>query len=255
MMPPRAIQSQHSAVSTQHSPPKLVLTEHDVYLLAEGTFQRSWERLGGHPMEVDGRQGVLFAVWAPNAAQVSVIGSHNGWDPAAHPLVRHGAAGIWETFIPGVSLGTLYKYHVVSQRGSVADKADPYAFYAEAPPGTASVVYDLSGYEWHDGEWLADRPERQRHDRPLAIYEVHAGSWRRVPEEGNRSLSYRELARQLAPYVKEMGFTHIELMPITEYPVDQSWGYQVSGYFAPTARYGTPHDFMYFVDYCHQQGI
>ncbi|MBI3972741.1 MAG: 1,4-alpha-glucan branching enzyme [Chloroflexi bacterium] len=235
---------------------KPLLSEHDVYLLAEGTYKRAYERLGAHLTEVDGVRGVRFAVWAPNAAQVSAAGSFNAWDPAAHPMLRHGATGIWECFVPRLGPGALYKYHIVSRLGEhAAFKADPYAFWAELPPGTASAVYDLSGYTWGDGAWIAGRAERQRHDRPLAIYEVHAGSWRRVPEEGNRPLTYRELAHQLAPYAKEMGYTHVELMPITEYPVDQSWGYQVTGYFAPTARYGTPHDFMYFVDYCHRHEL
>jgi 1,4-alpha-glucan branching enzyme len=199
---------------------------------------------------------VHFAVWAPNALRVSVVGDHNEWRPNVHPMRRLGETGIWECFVPGLEQGARYKFHIGSRLGrSTAWKADPYAFYAEAPPGTASRVWDLSGFDWTDHAWQAQRVQRQGHDRPLSVYEVHAGSWRRVPEEGNRPLTYRELAHQLAPYVKELGFTHMELMPITEYPADQSWGYQVTGYFAPTARYGTPQDFMYFVNYCHQQGI
>jgi 1,4-alpha-glucan branching enzyme len=236
-----------------------LLTEHDLYLLAEGTYARSWERLGAHVAEVDGVRGVRFAVWAPNAARVSVIGSHNGWDPAAHPMSPRETTGIWERFIPGVEPGTTYKYHVESQIGGhVADKADPYAFASEVAPGTASVVYDLRALEdhsWQDGEWMVSRVARQRPDQPISIYEVHAGSWRRVPEEGNRPLTYRELAHQLVPYVKELGFTHVELMPVTEYPFEQSWGYLVTGYFAPTSRYGSPADLLYFVEYCHQHDI
>ncbi|MGH2367913.1 MAG: 1,4-alpha-glucan branching protein GlgB [Chloroflexota bacterium] len=240
-------------MSTRQKP---ILTEHDVYLLAEGTYRRAYERLGAHPVEVDGLRGTHFAVWAPNAAQVSVIGSHNGWDAQADPMLRRGESGIWECFVPGAGPGTLYKYHVVSRYHRYAvDKADPYAFQAEPPPGTASVVCDLGGYVWGDGTWLAQRAQRQGHDRPLSIYEVHAGSWRRVPGEGNRPLTYRELAHQLVPYAKDLGFTHVELMPVTEYPSDQSWGYQVTGYFAPTARYGLPQDFMYLVDYCHQHDL
>jgi 1,4-alpha-glucan branching enzyme len=248
--------SRSSRAERRGAPARPVLSDFDVSLLAEGTYQRPWERFGAHVMEVDGVRGTLFVVWAPNAAQVSVIGSHNGWDPEADPMLRRGEGGIWERFIPGVGPGTLYKYHIVSRYGGyVVDKADPYAFATERPPGTASLVYDLAGYQWADQDWLATRAERQRHDRPLTIYEVHAGSWRRVPEEGNRPLTYRELAHQLAPYAKAMGYTHLELMPVTEYWKDESWGYQVTGYFAPTARYGTPHDFMYFVDYCHRHEL
>ncbi len=172
-------------------------------------------------------------------------------------MLRHGTSGIWELFVPGAGPGALYKYRIAGWGGGPpVDKADPYAFQAEAPPGTASVVCALEGFPWEDAPWLAGRRERQRPDRPLAIYEVHAGSWRRVPEQGGRSLGYRELAHQLVPYAVDLGFTHVELMPITEYPTDASWGYQVTGYYAPTARYGTPHDFMYFVDfYCHRRGL
>ena len=229
-----------------------MISEHDLYLLGEGTFERTWERLGAHVVEEDGRRGVRFAVWAPNAARVSVVGEHNAWDPTTHPMARRGATGFWEAFIPDVGAGLVYKYWIDGAHGAVF-KADPQAFWSEAPPGTASVVYELSGYEWGDAAWLAARPERQRHDQPLSSFEVHAGSWRRHAD--GRPLTYRELAAQLVPYVKEMGFTHIELMPITEYPADQSWGYQVTGYFAPTARYGGPHDLMSLVDACHRAGI
>jgi len=234
----------------------LLLSEHDVYLLAEGTYRRSYERFGAHPMTLEGVAGTHFVVWAPNAERVSVVGDFNGWDPLAHPMEVHGSSGIWERFLPGVGPGALYKYFIASRyNGYTVYKADPYAFQAEPPPGTASVVCELGGYEWHDAAWLAARAERQAYRRPVAIYEVHAGSWRRVPEEGNRPLTYRELAHQLVPYARALGYTHIELMPITEYPTDRSWGYQVTGYYAPTARYGTPHDFMYFVDYCHQHEL
>ncbi|MDQ3699775.1 MAG: 1,4-alpha-glucan branching enzyme, partial [Chloroflexota bacterium] len=214
----------------------LLLTEHDIYLLAEGTYRRSFERLGAHPMVVNGVPGTHFAVWAPHATGVSVVGSFNDWNGATHPMLRHSAVGIWEVFVPGAGPGALYKYRIAALGGGIpVDKADPYAFQAEAPPGTAAVVCALEGFAWEDAPWLADRPRRQHPDRPLSIYEVHAGSWRRVPEEGNRPLTYRELAHQLVPYVTDLGFTHVELMPITEYPVDRSWGYQVTGYFAPTA--------------------
>ena len=227
-----------------------MISEHDLYLLAEGTYRRAWERLGAHLV----RTGVRFAVWAPNAQRVSVVGDFNGWDPAAHPMAMRGSTGIWEHLVEGLSAGTLYKYAVESAAG-VALKSDPYAFAAEAPPGTASMVCALDGYAWDDADWLRARAGRQRHDRPLSIYEVHAGSWRRIEAEGNRPLTYRELAHALVPYVVELGFTHVELLPITEHPTDQSWGYLTTGYFAPTARYGSPHDFMYFVDYCHRHGV
>ena len=232
-----------------------LLSEHDAYLLAEGTFRRAHQRLGAHLVTVGGVGGIRFAVWAPNAVRLSVVGPHNGWDGQASPMRLRDNTGIWEAFVPGLEPGARYLYHVTAAGGREVDKADPYAFATDPPPGTASVVYDLSGYAWADGDWMRSRAARQCHDRPLSIYEVHAGSWRRVPEDGNRPLTYRELAHQLAPYARAMGFTHVELLPITEYPADQSWGYQVTGYFAPTARYGTPHDLMYFVDYCHQHGL
>lgn len=248
-------------------PPRLLLSEHDVYLLNEGTFERAYERFGAHVREVDGVTGVHFVVWAPNARRVSVVGSFNDWDATQHPMVRHGEGGIWECFVPGVGSGAQYKYHIESRyHAYVVDKADPYAFAAERLPGTGSVVCDLDGYEWGDAEWMAvrDGATPRRADGtapglpatpPISIYEVHIGSWRRVPGEGDRPLTYRELAHQLVPYVQELGFTHVELMPVMEHPFDQSWGYQITGYYAPTARYGTPQDFMYFVDYCHRHGV
>jgi 1,4-alpha-glucan branching enzyme len=236
-----------------------ILTEHDVYLLAEGTFQRPYERLGAHPGTLDGVAGTRFAVWAPGATGVAAVGDFNAWDGSAHPLRRREATGIWEAFVPGVGVGDRYKYRVMGQlTGHVADKADPIAFRAEQRPGTASIVHDLAAlraFPWTDEAWLEQRPARQRPDQPLAIYEVHAGSWRHVPEEGDRPLTYRELAEQIVPYVRDLGFTHIQLMPITEYPFDQSWGYQVTGYYAPTARYGAPADVQFFVDHCHANGI
>ncbi|HSN86868.1 MAG TPA: 1,4-alpha-glucan branching protein GlgB, partial [Thermoanaerobaculia bacterium] len=195
-------------------------------------------------------------VWAPEAERVSVMGDWNGWDKRESPLARReGGSGIWEGFVPGVAQGMRYKYHVVSRhRGYRADKADPFAFHTEVPPAQASVVWDLA-YEWQDGDWMAGRGDRQTVTAPMSIYEVHLGSWRRLPEEGNRPLTYRETAPALAEHVKRLGFTHVELMPITEHPYYGSWGYQTTGYFAPTSRYGTPQDFMYLVDYLHQQGI
>jgi 1,4-alpha-glucan branching enzyme len=241
--------------SLPKSPAVTRLTEDDLYLFNEGTDYRIYEKLGAHPLTVNGQQGTYFAVWAPDAKQVSVIGDFNGWDRAAHLLQPRGQSGIWEGFIPGVGRGTLYKYHIVSRyRGLRRDKADPLAIYNEIPPKTASIVWDLE-YDWGDQEWLAKRGEHNALDEPIAIYEVHLGSWKRVPQEGHRSLTYRELALQLTDYVLQMGFTHVEFLPVMEYPFFGSWGYQTTGYFAPTGRHGTPQDFMYLIDHLHQHGI
>jgi 1,4-alpha-glucan branching enzyme len=232
------------------------LTDYDVYLWAEGTHARSYEKLGAHLAERDGVGGTQFAVWAPNARRVCVVGDFNGWDPDRHPLRPVRSSGIWEGFLPHVGQGALYKYAITSQVDNyTVEKADPYAFAAEIRPQTASKVWDLSGYDWGDEEWMRRRGQAQALGAPLSIYEVHLGSWRRVPEEGNRWLSYRELAPLLADYVHHMGFTHVELLPVTEHPLDASWGYQTIGYFAPTSRFGTPQDFMYLIDHLHQKGI
>jgi 1,4-alpha-glucan branching enzyme len=232
------------------------LTDYDLHLLIEGSHYRAWEKLGAHPAEVGGERGTWFAVWAPNARDVSVVGDFNGWEAGAHPLGSRGDSGIWEGFIPGVDKGALYKYAIASDvNGHREDKADPYAFACEIRPQSSSMVWDLSGYEWGDQDWLAQRGRHHAVDAPVAIYEVHLGSWMRNPEEGNRWLTYRELAPKLAEYVREMGFTHVELLPVSEHPLDASWGYQAIGYFAPTSRFGTPQDFMYFVDVLHQNGI
>ncbi len=234
----------------------LWLTDYDLYLFGEGTHLRAYEKLGAHPGEIDGRPGVHFAVWAPNAERVSVVGNHNGWDPHAHPMQPRAEAGMWETFIPDVGTGALYKYHIESRLNNYqVDKADPYGYAAEVRPQTASRVWDLAGYSWGDAQWMASRAKANSLDSPISIYEVHLASWRRVPEERNRSLTYREMAVQLADYVHEAGFTHVEFLPVTEHPFDGSWGYQTIGYFAPTSRFGTPHDFMFLVDYLHQRGI
>ncbi|HEU5422253.1 MAG TPA: 1,4-alpha-glucan branching protein GlgB [Nitrolancea sp.] len=230
------------------------LTPNDLYLFNEGTHIRLYDKLGAHPTVVDGVAGVDFAVWAPNARGVSVVGSFNGWNPEHDWLESLGNAGIWEGFIPGVGLGELYKFHIVGPNGQTIEKADPFAFQAELPPATASVVCGLN-YDWSDAEWMAGRGRRLAADAPVAIYEVHIGSWMRVPEEGNRSLSYRELAPKLAEYVTRLGFTHVEFLPIMEHPFFGSWGYQITGFFAPDSRYGTPQDFMYLIDYLHQHGI
>ena len=230
------------------------LTDFDLYLFAEGTYQRAYEKLGAHFTEQGGVRGVQFAVWAPNARRVSVVGDFNRWNPTANEM-NTTAAGIWEAFVPGVRQNGLYKYHIVSNyRGYTVDKADPYGFAAEIRPHTASRVWDLSSYSWNDELWMNSRAVSPL-DRAISIYEVHLGSWRRKPEEGNRWLTYREIAPLLADYVHDCGFTHVEFLPITEHPFDGSWGYQTIGYFAPTSRFGTPADFMYLVDFLHQRGI
>ncbi len=231
------------------------LTDDDLYLFNEGSHYRLYEKLGAHPMNVDGMEGTYFAVWAPNARQVFVIGEFNGWDRSSHPLRSRGQSGIWEGFIPGVGKGALYKYYLLSRyHGYRVEKADPLALYSEIPSKTASVVWDLD-YAWGDQAWMEKQCERNALDAPISVYEVHLGSWRRVPEEGNRSLTYRELAPRLAEYVEQMGFTHVEFLPVMEHPFYGSWGYQATGYFAPTSRYGTPQDFMYLIDYLHQHNI
>ena len=232
------------------------LTDYDLYLFGEGTHHRAYEKLGAHCGEVDGRRGVHFAVWAPNAQRVTVIGDFNGWNPEADPLESRGTAGVWEGFVPAIEPGALYKYHIVSRaHGYRVDKADPFAFAAEIRPQTASRVWDLSTYSWGDGEWMANRAARNALDAPISIYEVHLGSWRRIAKEGNRSLTYRELAVQLADYVHDAGYTHVEFLPVMEHPFDGSWGYETIGYFAPTSRFGTPTDFMFLVDSLHQRGV
>jgi len=229
--------------------------EQDLYFFNEGTHARLYDRLGAHLAIRDGVAGTWFAVWAPDAERVSAIGDWNGWDRNADPLARRGGSGIWEAFAPGAAAGARYKFHVASRyRGYRADKADPFAFHAETPPRQASIVWDLA-YEWSDGEWMAGRAARNSLAAPMSIYEVHLGSWRRVPEEGNRSLGYREIAPLLAAHVRTLGFTHVELLPIMEHPFYGSWGYQTTGYFAPTSRYGTPQDLMFLIDHLHREGI
>jgi len=233
-----------------------VLSDFDLHLMGEGTHFKNYEKLGAHPTEIQGVRGVAFALWAPNARRVSVVGDFNHWDGRRHPLRVRGGSGIWELFIPGLSDGETYKYEIKSHHNNFLSlKADPYAFYSELRPRTASVVYDINRYRWHDQEWMAERERRQALDAPVSIYEVHLGSWKRVPEENNRMLTYRELAERLAKYVSEMGWTHVELLPVMEHPLDESWGYQTTGYFAPTCRHGTPEDFMFFVDTLHQHGV
>ncbi|MBX6363411.1 MAG: 1,4-alpha-glucan branching protein GlgB [Gemmatimonadetes bacterium] len=232
-----------------------LLTDDDLYLFNEGSHFRLHEKLGSHPLEVDGQPGTYFAVWAPDANHVSVIGDFNGWRHGAHALAARGSSGIWEGWIPGVGVGTRYKYHIGSRfHGFRADKADPFALYAEQPPLTASIVWELN-YDWRDEAWLAERKRRNAFDAPISIYEVHLGSWMRSPDHPDRLLGYRDIAPRLAEYVERMGFTHVEFLPVMEHPFYGSWGYQTTGYFAPTSRYGTPQDFMYLVDELHRRGI
>ena len=232
-----------------------LLSADDLYLFNEGRNYRAYNQLGARPATFNGESGTCFSVWAPNARKVSVIGNFNQWNIHSHQLTPRGSSGVWEGFIPGVPKGALYKYHIVSHNhGHVADKADPFGVYHEKPPRTASVVWDLD-YSWGDGEWMKSRAARQSLQAPISIYEMHLGSWMRVPEEHNRPLTYRETAPKLADYMERMKFTHVELLPIMEHPFYASWGYQTTGYFAPTARYGTPQDFMFFIDYLHQRGI
>ena len=232
-----------------------VLSDFDLHLLGEGTHDKAYEKLGAHVTEIAGVRGVSFAVWAPNALRVSVVGNFNDWDGRRHPLRVRGGSGIWEIFIPGLREGELYKFEIKGRNNHLGLKTDPYGFYAELRPKTASIVFDVDRYAWNDQAWMAERPARQSFRAPISIYEVHLGSWRRAAEENHRLLTYREIAAQLSDYVTAMGFTHVELLPVMEHPLDESWGYQTTGYFAPTSRHGTPEDFMYFVDYLHQRGI
>ncbi|WP_292395105.1 1,4-alpha-glucan branching protein GlgB [Methanoculleus sp. UBA303] len=233
-----------------------LITDYDVYLFRQGSHSRLHDRLGSHPAVAGGTQGTFFAVWAPNAVEVSVIGDFNRWEAGKNPLgVRGDDSGIWEGFIPDIGHGALYKYHVKSRYNNYSvEKGDPFAYFWEIPPKTASIIWDLA-YTWRDRAWMRGREENNSPDAPVSIYEMHPGSWRKVPEEENRSLSYREAATELADYMLDVGFTHVEFLPIMEHPFYASWGYQTLGYFAPTSRYGIPQDFMHLVDYLHQRGI
>jgi 1,4-alpha-glucan branching enzyme len=231
-----------------------LLTDFDLYLLGEGKHWNSYTKLGAQLRTVGNVTGVNFAVWAPNATSVSVVGDFNQWDGRRHPMKKHIPSGFWELFIPGLGDGEIYKYRI-KHGHQTFEKSDPYGFFAEVPPRTASRVADLSRYAWNDGEWMSGRERHQALDAPLAIYEVHLGSWRRPGDDHHRFLTYRELAHQLVEYVQEMGYTHIELLPVSEHPFSGSWGYQTIGHYAVTSRYGSPTDFMYFVDHCHQHGI
>ena len=233
----------------------LQLTDLDMYLLGEGTNYRAYHKMGAHPLTIDGIEGVHFAVWAPNAVRVSVVGWFNNWDGRIHPLQQRGGSGLWELFMPHLKPGDLYKFEVKGHKAFLAQKADPYAFASELRPRSASMVWDIAKYEWQDADWLAARAQKHWLEEPLSVYEVHLSSWRRNPDDQNRMLTYRELADTLIPYVKKMGYTHIETLPVSEHPFDGSWGYQTIGYYSPTSRFGNPDDFKFFVDRCHQEGI
>jgi 1,4-alpha-glucan branching enzyme len=263
-VPQHSQNNQSVASTTPSTAVSSLFSDFDLYLFGQGKHYHLYEKMGAHPRVVDGVAGVNFAVWAPNARMVSVIGDFNSWNRSVNPMyLRHQELGVWECFIPNVKEGALYKFSIYSRHNNyTVDKTDPYGFQSELRPLTASIVTDIHQHSWQDDSWLRERQKRQEFSAPISIYEVHLGSWRHVPErhqpgnpEEDRFMTYRELAPALAQYVKDLGFTHIELLPITEYPFDGSWGYQVSGYFAPTSRFGTPEDFQYFVDYLHQQGI
>ena len=231
------------------------LTSMDLHLFNEGSHNRLYEKLGAHITEIDGHRGTYFAVWAPDAERISVVGDFNGWNPDSYPMTPREHSGIWECFIRDLGKGAIYKYHIRSRFHMYrVNKADPYGYHHETPPKTGSIIWDLD-YQWNDADWMAQRGKRNAFDAPMSVYEVHLGSWMRNEAEGNRWFSYRDLAPRLAAYVNELGFTHIEFLPIMEHPYYASWGYQVTGYFAPSSRFGTPQDFMYLVDYLHQHNI
>jgi 1,4-alpha-glucan branching enzyme len=233
-----------------------LLTEFDLHLMGEGRHYDTYEKLGAHVKTIEGVAGVHFAVWAPSAKRVSVVGDSNRWDGRVHPMRSRGSSGIWEIFLPDLGEGAIYKYEIIGPDGQILPlKADPYAFRSELRPNTGSVVASLENYQWNDSEWIKRRSQENWFEAPVSIYEVHLGSWRRIAEEANRWLTYHELGDQLIPYVKDLRYTHIELLPIMEHPYDGSWGYQTLGYFAATSRYGSPTEFMEFVDRCHRAGI
>jgi 1,4-alpha-glucan branching enzyme len=232
-----------------------VLTDFDLHLFNEGNHHKIYEKLGAHLMTIDGIQGTFFAVWAPCAKRVSVVGNFNQWDGRRHVMRARGSSGIWELFLPGIKEGDIYKFEIKTPHDELYVKSDPYAFYCELRPNTASIVYDIENYQWNDHEWMKERDSDNNFEKPISIYEVHLGSWKRASNDENGFHTYRELADDLVEYVKELGYTHIQLLPVAEHPFDGSWGYQITGYYAATSRYGEPKDFMYFVDKCHQNGI
>jgi 1,4-alpha-glucan branching enzyme len=242
------------AIGQVRDPGATFVTDDDIYLFNEGSHLRLYDALGAHATELDGVAGVRFAVWAPNAETVAVIGDFNEWDGARHRLFPRASSGIWQGFVPGLETGALYKFRITARDGYLVEKADPIAYAAEVAPRTASQVWDLD-YTWGDGGWMGQRAAVNALDAPISIYEVHLGSWRRSPDEGNRSLTYREIAPLLAEHITNLDFTHVEFLPLMEHPFFGSWGYQTTGYFAPTSRYGTPQDLMFLIDTLHQAGI
>ncbi len=235
--------------------PFSLLTDFDIALFQSGKHFRLYEKMGSHIVSVEGEKGVCFSVWAPNAKRVSLTGDFNNWNPESHVLLpRWDSSGVWEGFIPGLGKGTVYKYHIETHAGIALDKGDPYALSWEIPPKTASVVWEFD-YKWKDNSWISGRTANKDAPKPYSVYEIHPGSWKKIGHDGNRSLSFRELADDLVPYVKDMGFTHVELMPVMEHPYFPSWGYQITGYFAPTSRAGSPEDLMHLIDRFHEEGI
>ena len=248
----------HDGVEWTESDPYefgIILGPLDLHLFGEGQHWELYKKLGAHLMTIDGVQGTAFHVWAPNAQRVSVVGDFNHWDGRRHPMRKLLGCGVWEIFLPGIGEGAHYKFEVKQSHGGIQLKSDPFAFYGQHSKQTASLVFDLERYKWADKDWMEQRKTKEWHREPVSIYEVHLGSWRRKPEEGDRFLSYRELADELLDYVVYLGYTHIELLPVLEHPFDGSWGYQVTGYFAPTSRFGNPDEFRYFVDQAHQKGL
>ena len=250
-------ENESGELRTMHDPYAFqpMLTDYDLHLLGEGRHWNSYQKLGAHLREANSVQGVNFAVWAPNAESVAIVGDFNRWDRRTHAMRKHIPGGVWELFVPGMSLGTLYKYSLKLPGGQTIEKCDPYGFAAEVPPRTANIVADLEHYQWGDSDWLQSRQQPGGLDKPISAYEVHLGSWQTADSGNGPWLNYRELAHRLVAYCQEMGYTHLELMPVSEHPFTGSWGYQTVGYFAATSRYGSPEDFMYFVDHCHQHGI
>ena len=232
-----------------------LMGEMDLYLFSEGQHWRLYDKFGAHLQTIDGDPGVYFAVWAPNAQRVSVVGDFNGWDGRVHPMRKLLGSGVWELFVPGVQENTHYKFEIRTPQGALLLKSDPFAFFNQHGSSTSSLVYNLERYKWSDADWMEARPKRDWPRSAISIYEVHLGSWRRRADEGNRHLSYLELAETLVPYVVDLGYTHIELMPIAEHPFEGSWGYQVTNYYAPTSRFGNPDELRHFIDACHQAGI
>ena len=252
----RIVSSSRIAAARKNAGNTGLISDLDCYLFGAGTHYEIYKKLGAHPMTYKGKKGIYFGVWSPHAQAVHLVGDFNGWNPEANPMKKVGQSGICEYFNAGMQVGELYKFAINTDTGKILYKADPFAFSAEYRPGTASVTADISGFSWNDGDWISKRSQADMTKQPISIYEVHLGSWKKKDrEEKDGYYTYVEAAHELAAYVKEMGYTHVELMGIAEHPYDGSWGYQVTGYFAPTSRYGSTNDFMYFVNYLHRNGI